>query len=361
MFSIFNGATLGVWTLGSQGDDIFGAPGAPSPLFGDDVVMAGPGDDFIRAEHGQDLIIGGVGSDIVATSVSGDLILGDDPFSGAAPGDFDEVRYTRSSEGVTVTDIRYGSTLGRDLWDLGLERPGATDAVKGYLVQNTDDKIGDKSLQSNDLDAVLAMGGVDVVLGVERLMGTRFEDTFQLGGHDDIVYAGGGADRVITRGGDDRIFAGDGDDRIVAGRGDDLIVGEGGNDRIRSGDGNDKILFDAHADGHDVILDFDVRSRESENDSDQLVVDFNGVRTNLQTAQQFADFIVFLETDGDGATDALQDGNDLILDFNGASVVLRGVMDDIAGPQYFADAPAQVEATEIDGVAHLWSDVIDIA
>jgi Ca2+-binding RTX toxin-like protein len=69
-------------------------------------------------------------------------------------------------------------------------------------------------------------------MALERIKGTRDNDTIEGTANDD---------GIAGCPGDDVINAGDGDDRLLGGDGNDLLNGEAGSDRINDGTGNDTL------------------------------------------------------------------------------------------------------------------------
>ena len=127
------------------------------------------------------------------------------------------------------------------------------------------------------------------------------------------------------------------DDVIVRSGSDDMIAGLKGDDRITTGKGSDGIVHMA-GDGDDVIADFDVnggrrQQNGGERDFDTLILSGHGVLDGeYATYAELRQLVRAIENDGDGRTDAIIKGRDLVLAFGaGGSVTLEGVVRTLGG------------------------------
>ncbi|MEA3194555.1 MAG: hypothetical protein QOD26_2888, partial [Betaproteobacteria bacterium] len=133
---LIGGGFYSVFVRGGDGDDIIVGGGANDALSGengDDVVDGGAGNDIIRGHRGRDILLGGTGDDMadggqdddVISGGSGNDVLtggqGDDEIDGGTgtdvaqfSGSFSEYRYTRTDQGLWVSD----TVSGRDGTDL---------------------------------------------------------------------------------------------------------------------------------------------------------------------------------------------------------------------------------------------------
>ena len=116
-----------------------------------------------------------------------------------------------------------------------------------------------------------------------------------------------------------------------------MVAGLKGDDRITTGDGLDGIVHMA-GDGDDVITDFDVngnkrRHNGGERDFDTLILSGHGALDGeYATYAELRQLVRAIETDGDGRTDAVVRGRDLVLAFGaGGSVTLEGVVRTLGG------------------------------
>ena len=132
---------------------------------------------------------------------------------------------------------------------------------------------------------------------------------------------------IIGSDGDDTIEATGEDGTLVGGTGSDILIGSTGNDVFTTDlingdkDRNDQDVIrlgnvDGNDTGNDVITDFDVnRNNRSENNFDTLEFTFQGINHSLSSRNDILNFVAFIESDGDVNTDAIVEGNDLILIF----------------------------------------------
>lgn len=177
---------------------------------------------------------------------------------------------------------------------------------------------------------------------------------------DDVLFGDDGANEIDGLGGDDEIFGLGGNDDLVGGPGDDLIVGGPGDDAMdgnargqNTGDRNIFDLGDATLAGNDVIAGFDVDAG-GERSFDTLVFEFKGEQVTLSDTGSILTFVAEIEKDGDGATDALLEGDDLVFVFarDGAdgppTASLR--LTDVIGP----DLP-------FDALVDAFADVVTLA
>lgn len=223
----------------------------------------------------------------------------------------------------------------------------------------------------NGSDIIRTGAGDDIVVGGnggDQIFGGEGDDTLSGGGNKDLLEGGqgndtlnGGNNRDVLRGGEgedvlngqgsnDQLFGGTGDDILNGGGGDDMLTGgEDGSSNSGSGNTQDRNTFIV-GQGNDVITDFDLNGG-GETSFDTLVIE--GVSAVLdavlETKQDFLDYVETIETDGDVTTDAIRNGDDLILAFerDGGgtqapitdSVTLQDFFatDDIAESDFFKD------------------------
>jgi Ca2+-binding RTX toxin-like protein len=168
---------------GSRFNDVLAIDDATNVLDG----LAG--DDILLGLGGDDVIFGGAGSDLLEGGKGADYLDGED-------GD-DTASYARSSGGI-------------------------------YLA------IGDTGNWSGDATR-------DVLVNIENVIGTRFNDVLSMDGANNVLTGGSGDDQLYGQGGDDKLYGGVGQDFINGGAGIDtasyatsasgvyLFLGDGGN------------------------------------------------------------------------------------------------------------------------------------
>jgi len=111
-------------------------------------------------------------------------------------------------------------------------------------------------------------------------------------------------------------------------RGSDVINGTAGDDIITTSGANGASnrfaqdivnlgVIAPGAIGNDTITDFDANNfRGGENNFDTLSFTLNGQNFSLSTGQDIVNFVHFLENDDSNTTDAIRDGDDIILVFH---------------------------------------------
>ncbi len=160
------------------------------------------------------------------------------------------------------------------------------------------------------------------------------------------LFGEGADDTLIGRAGDDCLFGGDGDDRLNGNRGDDTLVGGAGDDRLKGAKGDDVLTGGVEGSsnsnpgntqdrnafvvgwGNDTITDFDLNAGR-ENSFDKLIIrGQDDLNARIRDKGDLIDYVVRIESDGDVATDAAQDGDDLVLVFDRAGPGTRDTVTD---------------------------------
>jgi Ca2+-binding RTX toxin-like protein len=275
-------------------ENLLGSTGADTLLGAatDDQIDGGAGDDTLVGRAGNDHLIGGAGNDILDGGAGADTLEG-----GAG---FDTVDYSTSTVAVSV-----------------------------------------------GLDGSVGIGGDaqgDVMTGIERLVGSAFNDTLTGGVLNDQLEGGAG---------DDIINGGVGNDTLLGGAGNDVLAGGAGADVIDGGAGIDTVDYSASTVAVTIHLDGTVSSG-GDATGDQL--------TNIEnlTATSFDDLVVGAGEDevihagagdddvfGGAGNDVLYgDGGDDVLDGGlGADQLIGGNGNDTAS---YANATSGV-AVSLDG------------
>jgi Ca2+-binding RTX toxin-like protein len=385
--------------FGNAGNDLLGGDAGDDVLFGDNgqrvnlpsgrvryesVNPGTQGNDTLDGNDGNDIQIGGAGDDLLLGAAGTDLVLMGDHGAVTVTSAGALLRAESSDPGFGGNDTLQGSPAianrliggsGRDLINGGIaadrilgdngsivEADGSADAhdlvsTDGAFGGNDtitgfagDDSIiggtGNDSIQGNDgLDVITgdngrinrnaagqflsvqtlfpAQGGNDTILGdadADTILGGTGNDSIT-GGVDDAADVLLG-DNGIVYGADGSAFANDilstdptqgGRDTIAGGGGNDILIGGAGSgepadaegDRLFGNEGNDLMA----GDGAYVIRD-----------ANQVVTRFVTPTDSLP-----------------GNQDPLLGGNDVILDLDGASVVLGGAGNDTITTGNFSD------------------------
>jgi len=180
---IFTGTPGDDFLDGTPMDDQMFGLGGNDGLLGDagnDFIDGGADHDFLRGEDGDDTLLGGSGDDFLNGGFGNDLLDGGTGFDRAAYS-------TGATAGVTV-----------DLNIVG-------------IAQNTGSQ------------------GMDTLIGIEHVSGTRFNDVLTGDGGDNWIW-GGSDNSGVT--GDDILNGGGGNDLIWVGTGNHSLDGGTGNDTL---------------------------------------------------------------------------------------------------------------------------------
>jgi Ca2+-binding RTX toxin-like protein len=178
----FNGTPGDDTLVGTSGDDDLHGFGGNDAILGEggnDLIDGGDGHDFMHGRDGNDQIFGGNGDDFL------DGGQGDDLLDGGA--------------GIDRAAFSVGALAGVTV-DLNIQG----------VAQNTGQ-------------------GIDTLVGIEHVSGTRFDDILTGDGGDNWIW-GGSDNSGVT--GNDTLSGGGGNDLIWVGTGNHLLDGGTGNDTL---------------------------------------------------------------------------------------------------------------------------------
>lgn len=196
---------------------------------GNNVLLGGAGNDTLSGGDNGDQLEGGAGDDLLFGDASKDVLSG---------GDGNDQLFG----GASLDGLRGG--LGNDLLNGGLERDvayynnsiinglGSIGATAGVTVN-----LGLTGPQ-NTVGA-----GIDTLLGIESLVGSKFNDTFTGNSGGNFLSGDAGNDSLFGLAGDDSLFGDTGDDQLNGGAGDDQLTGGSGNDTLDGGIGIDTVVY----------------------------------------------------------------------------------------------------------------------
>ncbi len=244
-----------------------GAANLMQGLAGNDILAGRGGADTLEGGDGNDTLVGGVGADVLnggagrdqasywdcltavrvdlaylatnTADAAGDILIGVEDVAGTA---FDDVLAGEGSanlmQGLAGNDVlagRYGDDtleggdgndtlvggLGADVLNGGAGRDQANywdsaAAVRvdlAYLATNTADAAG------------------DILISVEDLAGSAFDDVLAGDGAANLIQGREGNDILAGRFGNDTLEGGTGNDTLTGGLGADRLDGEGGRDQ----------------------------------------------------------------------------------------------------------------------------------
>ena len=266
---------------GSDYSDALAGSGRANRLEGGagaDQMWGGSGDDVLEGGAGADRLHGGPGTDTVVYWKSDAAItinLGEGTgMGGHAEGDtIAEVENVEGSdhndvlEGNGGINLLYGGAGNDELHGAGgddiLEGGAGADRLDGGAgIDSAIYQSSNEAVTVNISDGTATGGHAegDVILGVERIIGSVYGDT---------LIGGDGTDRLDGDGGDDILEGGTGADRLEGGAGMDTAVYRNSNAAVTVNLGNGT-LMGGHAEG-DVIIN--IESIEGSAYDDELTGD----------------------------------------------------------------------------------------
>ncbi|MEO5338724.1 MAG: hypothetical protein H7841_17840, partial [Magnetospirillum sp. WYHS-4] len=245
--------------------------GDTSGLAAADTVTGGTGKDVIYGRQGNDTLTGGGENDILIGGTGDDILIG-----GGDTGD--EAVYLLDTAGVVVV---------------------------------LDDSNNGSATQGGG-------AGTDTLTGIERIEGTRYDDTFTTGAGNESICGNAGADTFSM------------------GAGADTVEGGGGIDIVTVGAGADKIVFGGASAanlGTDVLMDFSgaMSFAGATGDGDKIVFDTSDLNIGSVTFEQ-------MTWVGDGTPHALMNNASNVIVLVGASSV--GTLADAASALASGNAQA---------------------
>ena len=201
---------------------------------GNDTLGGGAGADILTGGAGADRLDGGAGVD-VASYQNSDAGITVDLGSGTGTGGHADGDVLRAIENVTGTD--YGDSITGDNGANHLEGGGGDDTLHGgagadrldggdaadWVVYWASDVGVKVDLEDGTGQGVHAEG--DVIVNIEHLMGSFYQD--ELTGDN----------------GDNQLYGLDGNDVLLGNEGQDVLDGGGGADRLDGGAGTDSIYY----------------------------------------------------------------------------------------------------------------------
>ncbi len=251
--------------LGSSFNDVLIGDENDNELFGE------AGDDSISGGGGNDFLLGGAGNDTLdlGVSESGGFTLdqarggvGDDLLIGGQGGP----SLLTGGVGNDTLDGSLGTGDEADYFDVGF-------GLDGGPVQEEGDTVG----INVDLSAGFAFddgeGGTDVLIGIENVGGSFF---------DDVIIGDAGDNSLNGQGGNDFIDGGEGSNQLNGGDGNDTLVGSG-TDTISGGAGADTFITPNGETDRTIIFDLSA--------ADGDVLDLS---TNLFSASDLSSLLQFV-------------------------------------------------------------------
>lgn len=329
---------------GSAFDDMIVAYGADPFGINDRSYYGGAGNDDLDTGDGNDIIDGGTGDDTIVARDGDDTITGGDGSDVIYGGDGNDTLYGGNGNDTlwdgAGNDTLFGG-LGDDLFHVdeasetdalfGGENAGDNDrisfmdtaSVNGVTVNFDGAESGTYALNNTptsgtfaEIETIQTTNNNDTV----NASASTANQTFILGGGNDVLIGGSGDDSIDSGTGNDSIDGGSGNDYLDGGAGDDTLDGSNGSDTMFGGDGRDKlwggfgddsIYGGAGDDTLDGLIGNDILSGGEGND--QLWGGFDND-----------------DLSGDGGNDSLYGGvgNDTVSGGSGNDIVAGGTGDD---------------------------------
>lgn len=177
---------------------------------GNDTIIGGSGDDEIYGGNDNDTLHGGAGEDYISGGKGSDVLSG---------GAGDDTLYGNSGDDTFLADEGDDYISGGSGFDV-LDYSGALSSI---------------SVDISKKAVVGEWSGTDSFTGIEKVIGTSFNDTFKGSSHADIIDGGAGDDFIRGLAGNDVLTGGDGNDTFFWEKSDVVDRGTGqsvGFDRI---------------------------------------------------------------------------------------------------------------------------------
>lgn len=258
ILNLTTGTASGGW---AAGDTLSGAEYLIGSAYNDSItgdantnsLLGGLGNDTLRGEGGRDTIDGGDGNDSLYGGADNDRLtdlLGANKLFGEAGND-------------TLTGGVGADSLDGGDGDDTLEGGAGADTLVGGLGIDTLTYANATAAVNVNLKASTGAGAEaagDKPSGIEKLIGSSFNDTLTGGTASETIDGGNGNNTINGDAGADSLKGGSGLDTMNGGAGNDTLDGGSGNDSLRGGadadsidggTGDDLLFGDAGADTFD--------------------------------------------------------------------------------------------------------------
>ncbi|WP_380787019.1 Calx-beta domain-containing protein [Sphingomonas sp. R86521] len=234
--------------FGNQGNDIVHGGDGNDTLYGgqgNDVLYGDAGDDVLQGNLGNDILNGGTGNDTLIGGDGNDILYGNqdnDALDGGAGND--------QLYGGQGDDTLTGGT-GDDVLEGGkginILNGGDGNDAASYVNSSAGVTV---SLLLHDQAQNTVGAGTDTLIGIEQLVGSRFDDTLTGDANANILFGEAGNDVLIGGFGTDTLIGGAGNDTLYGNQDNDTLLGGAGNDTLFGGQGNDVLFGEL---GNDVL------------------------------------------------------------------------------------------------------------
>jgi Ca2+-binding RTX toxin-like protein len=227
---------------------------------GNDTLTGGTLADTLDGGEGADQLYGGFGDDTLIIDAADTVISG-----GFGTDTADLVNFASGVQWLEITGDSNGELSER----IGAQVSGI-EKIVGTRFDDTFTLAVNAVLPDGNLE-IDGGGGNDIIIGNDSentFWGGDGDDVLDGGSDDDILRGGAGDDSVLGgadndllfgdagndivdgQDGNDTLYGGTGNDRLIGGSGEDTIYGEGDDDRIFGGTGADQVYGSA---GDDIV------------------------------------------------------------------------------------------------------------
>jgi YD repeat-containing protein len=206
--------------------------------------------DTLRGDDGDDLLIGGIGADVLDGGAGRDAVS----YADATGGVVVALAYPAANYGEASGDTFVGieDIIGSRFNDW-LDGDNAANKIIGGVGNDTIRGWGGNDTISAGYgdDSVDGGDGADEIAGgdgKDTLLGGSDNDTIDGGDDSDVIGGGDGDDSLLGATGMDSIAGHAGNDFVDGGGGNDLVAGDDGADSLYGDQGDDSVLGGAGAD-----------------------------------------------------------------------------------------------------------------
>ena len=273
--------------VGGEGnDELFGMRGNDNVAGneGDDEIWGNSGDDVLSGGEGNDLVRGGSGDDIMSGDKGNDDLAGNSGNDKIDGGEGNDTIQGNSGDDVIADGSGNDRTEGGSGDDTFIAGAG-DDYHNGGSGFDTIDYSSAEGPIKLDLSKHTVEGaGSDELWGIERIVGTDFDDTMKGDKRDNVLEGGEGDDHMRGLGGVDQMSGGAGADTFEW-LTKDVVRGE-------DHQGVDVITDFSVADG-DVLDLSDMIVGQPDNIEEHLRLTENedGTRVAVKVGEQFVDVV----------------------------------------------------------------------
>ena len=196
-------------------------------LSGFENLAGGTNNDQLTGDANANILAGGDGNDLLVGGGGNDSLYGDGYYgvTGSGSGSYFLGTDADVANGAVGGNDTLEGGLGDDLINggIGIDTASYANALGGVTAILY--RLGTGNGEASGAD------GNDILVGIENLTGSAFDDALIGNDLDNVLTGGDGNDGLRGRGGNDTLLAGNGNDFLNGGLGNDIINGGAGYDR----------------------------------------------------------------------------------------------------------------------------------